>query len=91
MNVSSNGSHENLSNYQKWLLSISMDYWIMSTVAADLCDKLEERIAELDQRVVRPDKRLIAQSREWVKRFGLKSERLAEVVKDSRPELESKA
>jgi hypothetical protein len=82
MNASSNGSHQNLSDYQKWLLSISMDYWIMSMVAADLCDKLEERIADLDQRVVRPDKRLIAQSRERVKQFRLKCERLAEVVGD---------
>jgi hypothetical protein len=82
MNASSNGSHQNLSDYQKWLLSISMDYWIMSMVAADLCDKLEERIADLDQRVARSDKRLIAQSREWVKRFGLKCERLAEIVKE---------
>jgi hypothetical protein len=59
-----------------------MDYWIMSMVAADLCDKLEERIAELDQRVARPDKRLIAQSREWAKQFRVKCERLAEVVGD---------
>jgi hypothetical protein len=82
MNASLNGSKKNLSDYQKWVLSIAMDYWVMSMVAADLCDKLEERIAELDRRIIRPDKRLIAQSREWAKRFRLKCEQLAEVVKE---------
>jgi hypothetical protein len=71
MNASSNGSQPNLSEYQKWLLSISIDYWMMSVITAELCDRLEERIAELDQRVVRPDKRLIAESREWIKHFRL--------------------
>jgi hypothetical protein len=82
MNVSSNGSHQNLSDYQEWLLSVSIDYWMMSVIASDLCDKLEERIAELDQRVVRPDKRLIAQSREWIKQFTLKYERLGKIARE---------
>jgi hypothetical protein len=78
MNASSNGSQQNLSEVQNWLLSISIDYWMMSVITADLCDRLEERIAELDQRVVRPDKRLIAESREWVKHFRLRHEWLAQ-------------
>jgi len=73
-----------LTRLQQQFLACSMDYWVLTRTITDLCDTLEKRIATMDQRVVRPDKREIAQARKWAKEFQERSEAIVTRLVPSR-------